>query len=168
MSLNSFPNEILLQIFKDLYPPGAFEDWEPRKLENETIYPPHSYLPPGWKPVIDAEFAERSRARHYVRALYRADLAMRGIAAMSPRLRELSRDMLVLRFQDKVVMRGYTSELLPKDETWEKLVQRVGNRDEVEDILLRSVVQGYRNAKLMLRKEGLRLKEEKRRMRGGR
>lgn len=82
MSLEAIPNEILLQIFNDLYPPGAEKYWAPYELENEILYPPKSYQTPGWKPSIDQQYTKFDRTRQYWGALWKADLAMQAFAAM--------------------------------------------------------------------------------------
>lgn len=139
MSLDTLPNEILLQIFKHLYPPGAFECWVTYDLKNETLFPPRSFLPPGWKPAISEEYTEFNRTRHYLRAIYVADLAMRRIAGMNHHLCELSGDILVLRFKDKTVTL-YTSDVPPEEETWEMLVQIMRHRDGFLDRTLKRIV----------------------------
>ncbi|CAD6584524.1 MAG: hypothetical protein ASARMPRED_001785 [Alectoria sarmentosa] len=138
MSLEAFPNEILLQIFKDLYPPGAWKYWAPYELENETLYPPHSYQTPDWKPSTDPQYTNFDRTRQYWGALWKADLAMQAFAAMNHRLRELSRDILALRASNQVIMISM-GPVLPEDLTWGMLLRVMRSRDDTMASILETI-----------------------------
>ncbi|CAF9941906.1 hypothetical protein IMSHALPRED_003089 [Imshaugia aleurites] len=128
MSLESFPNELLIQIFKNMYPPGASETLAPYGLDDETLYPPHTYQTPGWQPTKGKAYTEFGRRHMYWTALFKADRAMQVIASISPRLRELSREILALRAEYIADWAKFIGE--PPVMAWETLVQ--GTSHQVE------------------------------------
>lgn len=144
MSLEALPNEVLLKIFKDLYPPGAFDPWTLDGLGVRIAYPPKSFMPRGWKkpkgPALakSAGYKKWNRARHYLKAILTGDLAMQGLASMNHRLHELSKDRLILRAkgkwaspeQDKKIWVG--PQQIPSAEmNWGTLVRAMSCSDEL-------------------------------------
>lgn len=139
MSLNSFPNEVLLQIFKDLYPAGAFDLFASYKLSNEDLY-----QPPDREPSVSAGCTSLDRGGHYMKALLKADMAMRSLAGTSHRFRELSRDILVLRARATLIVGPI--EALAGGWTWGIVVRAVSDR---EDMLARMLERSFKRHAMM-------------------
>lgn len=140
MSLESPPNEILLQVLKDLNPPGAWDDLAAYSLTDETLRPPHSYQTPGWKPSRCVSFTEFDRSCHYWAALRKADLAMQGSATGSHRLREVSWDILVMRAKGTSLLSS-TTQASADCLTWKLLVRAVDERKEFYGRLLEAIFE---------------------------
>ena len=127
MPLDALPNEILLQILKDTYPPGTFQ--APYGLTDEILALPHTFQTPVSKPSkCAAKKSEYERCRQFFAALKNADMAMQRIAKTNEQFRRLSRDILVLRAASKEVL-PLLSHVKLEDLTWEKLVLALSERD---------------------------------------
>ena len=79
-----------------------------RSLPNKNVHPPKSFMLRGWKEKKSTdftEFTENSKwncACHYVKVILTGDLAMQGPASITHRMRELSKDRLVLSAQGRM------------------------------------------------------------------
>lgn len=138
------PNEILLQILKDMYPPGAFKYWASSGPTDETIFPPLTGQTPGWTPAratASASYTEIDRCRQYFAALEDADMAVQSIATMNHHFRGLSRDILVLRAAAHEDVLPSLRWVPPDELTWKKLVGVLGERDR--DIFVMCTMVGF-------------------------
>ena len=140
MSLESSPNEILLQVLRDLDHPGAWDDLAAYSLADETFYPPHSYQTPGWKPSRCVSYTEFNRSCQYWAALRKADLVIQGISASSHHMREVSWDILVLRAKGTSLLSS-TTQASAGCLTWKLVSRAVDEREEFYGRLLEPIFE---------------------------